>query len=251
MSETPLSSGWVLREPDNRRVVESGRQIREWLDPAEWATWDLKTRIRFVAAAHSWVRSAFGLDDRQLLFEELPPEVHGRFETTTGEVSMNRDLLLEDDPLPILETLAHENRHAVQAGWLNWASAGATPRGGTPVADTELALWQHGMATYDTHDFDNYWYNAIEVDAREAGHSLTAGYQRRDSELLREQLRQAAPTPTPEQTPTPSPAQSPTPSPDPVRNPNPNRNPTPARRPRGMWSLRRRFGGRRGREAEG
>jgi hypothetical protein len=224
VSETPLSSGWVLREPDNRQVVELGRQIREWLDPAEWASWDLKTRIRFVAAAHGWVRSAYGLDGRQLLFEELPREVHGRFDTQTGEVSVNRDLLLEDDPLPLLETLAHENRHAVQASWLDW---GATERpAGTPVADTELALWQHGMATYDIREFDNYWYNAIEVDAREAGHNLTAGYQRRDGELLREQLRHAGPAPAP--TPTP----------------------TPARPVRGIRALRRRFSERRGREAE-
>ena len=246
MSETPLSSGWVLREPDNRRVVELGRQIRDWLDPAEWASWDLKTRIRFVAAAQSWVRSAFALDDRQLLFEELPPEVHGRFETTTGEVSVNRDLLLEDDPLPILETLAHENRHAVQAGWLNGASAGTTPQAGSPVADTELALWQHGMATYDTHDFDNYWYNAIEVDAREAGHNLTVGYQRRDSELLREQLRQAGPAPTPTPTQAHTPTQTPAPGPSPSQTPAPS----PTRRPRGVWSLRRRLGGWRGREAD-
>lgn len=184
MASDGVSDVWV-REPDGERIAHLGSRIRDWLDPADWTRWSVGTRVNYVAAANDWIRSAYGLAPRTLLFQHLPPTVRGRFSPESGDVALRGDRVLMDDPVPLLRTLAHENRHASQFMWM---TGGSHERGSSGPTSTEVSIWREAWSTYSRKNYDRYRYNPLEVDAREAGHHLVAGFQSRDSQLLRQEL---------------------------------------------------------------
>ena len=172
----------VLRDEGATHIFELGRQMRDWLDPDAWAAADLDTRIQYAIDAHGWIRSSFGEPPKPLLFEDLPSGVTGGFDPRTGEVLADPDVLLEGDPLELLKTLAHENRHDLQDRAVR-AARQQRDETGSPTTDPEVQTWVEAEDTYTVNDHHQYRYNAMEVDARAAESALERGFLRRHLEL--------------------------------------------------------------------
>jgi hypothetical protein len=164
-------------------VFELGRQMRDRLDPRDWEAADVRGRLGMTIAAHDWIRRAYGAEPKRLLFAQLPPEVSGEFEPATGAVSIDPELLFEDDPLEVLKPLAHENRHDVQDRIIQEHRQRQDAEEAA-VSTTEMRIWDHADTNYTTEDLDLYHYNALEVDAREAEGEFERGFLRRHIEHL-------------------------------------------------------------------
>jgi hypothetical protein len=88
-------------------------------------------------------------------------------------------VLLQDDPTTLLDTLAHENRHAVQYELVEELEQnrgrGEEDTPGSDVDWVEVAWWRDATRSYLPYRTDHwkpYFYNPLEVDAREAGSNL-------------------------------------------------------------------------------
>jgi hypothetical protein len=188
--EAASAPGRGLLDDEARGTFELGRTLRDRMDPRAWAVDGVRGRADRARLAHQEIRRWFELQPRELLFERLPRNVLGGFDPATGEISVNRNLLLDDDPLELLKTLVHENRHETQERRMESATLQEHATG-LPVADREVRIWRNAAATYTTRNAELYHYNALEVDSREAEHALESGFLRRHIEHL---SREVGPT---------------------------------------------------------
>jgi hypothetical protein len=173
-----------VRLLEDEQLEEVGRRLVDVLDPEAWAKADLAERMVLAQRAHAFIREAYGLERSPLLYDlNLPPQVAGRFDPSTGQVSINASLLEEDHPGELLDTIAHENRHAVQVDLMQeihqaWDQGIEEPdRAG--VDWSVVAGWTDAWTRYDANDAATYHENELEVDARRAGLQLAGnGYWR-------------------------------------------------------------------------
>jgi hypothetical protein len=174
-------------------LEETGRRLLEVLDPEAWSKADIPERMRMAQHAHAFIQEAYGLEAAPLLYDmNLPGQVAGRFDPTSGMVSVNPALLEDDHPGELLDTLAHESRHAVQVelvGELRGAwDEGREEPARADVDWAEVGRWGDAMTRYDATDAVAYHANQVEVDARRAGLQLAGnGYWRAYMEKLAEQ----------------------------------------------------------------
>lgn len=144
-----------------------------------WANGDPATRAQYALEAHARIRRSYGEPEQPLVFETLPQDISGGFDTASGEVLVDPDVLLHGDPVELLETLAHENRHALQDRRIREARTD-----GLEAPDAEVRIWDQAERSYAADDHLQYRYNALEVDARDADVELERGFLRRHIELL-------------------------------------------------------------------
>jgi hypothetical protein len=164
-----------------------GRGLRQRFHPDVWRRATFAQREDMTRAAHAYIRGGFGLGPKQLqLAHDLPPYLHGDFDSRTKDITVNASLLRADDPSALLGALAHENRHAVQQERME----GRQP---VPYSDQvghgEVEVWDQATSTYTQSEYVDYHYNALEVDAREAATSLVdAGFWAEHRRLLEERV---------------------------------------------------------------
>lgn len=175
----------TLRPLSPRELQEVGRTLREWFDPGAWRRSDVSTRALMARAVHRWVRVVYGLPPRTLTFaDDWEDEVWGDFQPETKDVRIHPMLLLRDDPATLLNTLAHENRHAVQyelVEELEHHQRAGQEAGLRPEVDwNEVSWWRDATRRYLPYRTDHwkpYFYNPLEVDAREAdAHLIDKGF---------------------------------------------------------------------------
>jgi hypothetical protein len=153
--------------------------MRGWFDPGMWGRAGVATRALIARTLHLWIREEYGLPSRPLLFaNEWAQDVWGDFYPETKHVRLSPRVLLRDDPTPLLDTLAHENRHAVQyelVEELERHREQPEPPLRVEVDWVEVAWWRDATQRYRPYRTDQwkpYFYNPLEVDAREAGSNL-------------------------------------------------------------------------------
>lgn len=181
-----------LRLLGDDELEEVGRGLLEVLDPEAWAKADIPERMRMAQHAHAFIQDAYGLESAPLLYDmNLPSQVAGRYDPTSGLVTVNPSLLEDDHPGELLDTLAHESRHTVQVELVGelrgaWDAGRNEPdRGGVDWA--AVGRWGDAMTRYDANDAVAYHSNELEVDARRAGLQLAGnGYWRAYMEKLAE-----------------------------------------------------------------
>ena len=175
----------TLRPLSPRELQEVGRTLRVWFDPQAWRRSDVSTRALMARAVHRWVRVVYGLSPRTLIFaDDWEDEVWGDFQPETKDVRIHPMLLLRDDPATLLNTLAHENRHAVQYELVeeleHHQRAGQEARLRPEVDWIEVSWWRDATRRYLPYRTDHwkpYFYNPLEVDAREAdAHLIDKGF---------------------------------------------------------------------------
>ena len=165
-----LPTGRRLYDLEARDLSLIGRGLRRRFDPGAWRNATLAQRGEMAQAAHACIRKGYGLDGTRFhVARGWPHFLLGNFDARTKEVSVNAHLLRSDDPTPLLHTLAHENRHAVQQERIE----GRQPVPySEQVGHTEVDAWKEAAGKYKQDVFVDYHYNALEVDAREAATSL-------------------------------------------------------------------------------
>jgi hypothetical protein len=176
-----------LYDLEARDLAVVGRALRQHFDPDVWRNEPAATRAQRAQAVHAYIRHSYGLEPRDVCFHEgWPDYLLGDFSADTGEVRINADLLARDDPYPLLETLAHENRHAVQQQRMDG-------RLEIPYLDRvgtrEVDIWIEATRRYGDSDYMAYHYNPLELDAREASEAVVKdGFRREHERLLEERL---------------------------------------------------------------
>jgi hypothetical protein len=181
------SGGRHLYDLEARDLSLIGRGLRQRLHPDVWRRATLAQREEMTRAAHAYIRGGFGLDPKSLqLADGWPAFLHGHFDPRTKEICVNARLLKAHDPTPLLEALAHENRHAVQQERMEGKQA-------VPYSEQtghgEVDAWIAASGTYTQNEYVDYHYNALEVDAREAANSVVdGGFWAEHRRLLEERM---------------------------------------------------------------
>jgi hypothetical protein len=169
-----------LRPLSPHELRQAGEDLRRWFDPADWQRTDLSRRELLARSLHRWIREEYGLVPRPLVFaNEWGQEVWGDFQPETKDVRVSPRVLLQDDPTALLDTLAHENRHAVQYDLVEelerHRDRGREEHLRSEVDWVEVSWWRDATRSYLPYRTDHwkpYFYNPLEVDAREAGSNL-------------------------------------------------------------------------------
>ena len=177
----------ALRPLNDDELQEVGRRVLEILDPEAWRRADIPQRMRMAQQTHAFIRQAYGLDASPLLYDlNLPPQVAGRFDPGEGIVSINANLLDDDHPGELLDTLAHENAHAVQVQVVREAGGGEPGNvEGRGPQWSAARRWSNAWKEYDAGNAEAYFQNRMEKDARRAGLQLAGnGYWRAYMERL-------------------------------------------------------------------
>ena len=170
--------------------AEIGRGLSDVIPLERWEHADRNERAELAREAHAHIREQYGLKPNDFdVSSELPDHVRGKFYPETGRIRVNEKLLADEEPYQLIETLAHENRHAIQERAL---SGGLAPDG-EPFDSRYVETLQHGKETYDPADFygPGYLFNSLETDARDAGQRVSGGYK----EGVIEDLRATSPGP--------------------------------------------------------
>jgi hypothetical protein len=185
-----------LRPLTPLELRSAGQTMRGWFDPVVWRRADVATRALIARTIHLWIREEYCLPARPLVFaNDWAQDVWGDFQPETKHVRMSPRVLLRDDPTTLLDTLAHENRHAVQYELVEELElhGGVSPNAALrPEVDwVEVSWWRDATRRYRPYRIDHwkpYFYNPLEVDAREAGSNLVdKGF------WLADRVRRAAP----------------------------------------------------------
>lgn len=164
---------------DDDELQELGRRLVDVIDPDRWREADIPERMLLAQRAHAAIREAYGLPASPLMYDiGLPAQVAGRFDASTGQVSINANLLDDDMPGELLDTLAHENHHAVQTSLVDQFGGGET--GAATAQEWSAARrWASAWNEYDLNDTKAYFNNDLEKDARRAGLQVAGnGYWR-------------------------------------------------------------------------
>lgn len=188
-----------LRTGSNRQLYDLeardlkliGHGLRRHFDPADWQRASLEGREQMAQVAHDYIRERYDLVPQPLhLARDWPEGLHGDFDPLHKQVTVNAGLLRRDDPSSLLNTLAHENRHAVQQERIEGNQA-------VPYEDrigrTEVDAWAVDGQKYNRDVFVQYHYNTLEVDAREAASSVVdEGFWAEHRRLLEERVAEAS-----------------------------------------------------------
>jgi hypothetical protein len=154
---------------------DAGHRLYDRMSPERWREAEPGERTRFAHEAHAHIREAYGLKPNELsVSSTLGDEVLGEFDPGDGRVSVNESLLSADDPKELIDTIAHENEHALQDEIVEG-------RKQHPLGDlgkAEVELWRDGDRAYDPIDLvgKGYGYNPLEVDANNAARHVIDGY---------------------------------------------------------------------------
>lgn len=176
-----------LYDLEARDLALAGRALRQQFDPDAWQAASSEARVQLARSIHQFIRRSYGLEPVDLdLVTNWPDYLLGDFSPETGEVRINAGLLGLDDPYPLLETLAHENRHAVQQQRMDGLME-------IPYLDRvgtrEVDIWIEATQEYAGTDYMAYHYNPLELDAREAAEALVKdGYWREHERILEEKV---------------------------------------------------------------
>ena len=143
------------------------------LDPeiaAQWESMSDDERRAVLRELAARLAAEYGLPVPRIEFDPtLPSDTYGQFRISTGTITLNANHL--DDPLLMLNSVAHEMRHAWQVeaseqdnpGW--WLGHyGQNPDGDLGTMD-EADAWGADLGDSEA----DYWTRPIEVDARQVG----------------------------------------------------------------------------------
>ena len=180
-----------------RACTETG-EVFGYLDPSVAAEWKRMTnaeREQVLRRLAQRLADRYGIETPQIAFRDLDDSNGNAF----GYYNSDSDLLVIDttdldNPLYAINTLSHEMRHAGQHEMVRDAQLdqGEVRRGyrsdvwtHTEVSPETARKWAENFKDYQRpeDDFDKYWQQPVEVDARNAGRE---GVNSMTPELLRE-----------------------------------------------------------------
>jgi hypothetical protein len=161
----PLLGGEGRPLPHQDEIVQGLSQI-EGLKPEVWSTLDTGQRVNVLQGVEDTIAGIQGRTPERVVLEQLPPGTNARFDPVTHTIQIGVDRLGSADEESILGTFLHEDRHAYQFF--------AVENPGFHPDANEVAAWRHNYWNYqessttDVTQYQRYWSQPIEVDARSA-----------------------------------------------------------------------------------
>jgi len=174
-------AGWVTTSGTvDRGEIEQGlqdshlkQQLRELrklpgLSQSDWDKADLRGREKILERLTAEAAAVYGVDAK-VGFYYLPPTPEGGYEygksDGVGTVYFNEYFIRKDSYTESMDTVFHELRHQYQADSMNNPDSFL-------VDDKTIDAWKkESGANYvqPSEDFDRYWAQVVEVDARDFG----------------------------------------------------------------------------------
>ncbi len=134
----------------------------------EWPSIGTEQRREYLTAYGENLLQQFAIQDVSIRFEEM--EANQRGYQGGGEIVLNTDCLSDPRRLKgAIETMAHECEHAFQEEAIKYPEA-------YEISSELAALWKRDKKHYcdGEYDFQPYFQQSIELDARMAGKAALA-----------------------------------------------------------------------------
>jgi uncharacterized protein YukE len=136
-----------------------------------WSKLSQVDKIAYLRYQYQKIARQNGLTPVEFKVEDLPDSkgVDQRGVYREDEIVIDIDNLQSDNPWRLIETMAHETRHQFQKQTVErYASTGQVPEGCT---EEQVKAWAENAGNYrdGNNDFEAYWTQPLEQDAREYG----------------------------------------------------------------------------------
>lgn len=122
----------------------------------------VEQRAAYMKEFHDNFNEMTGYTNNLHFREGMDPENLGAFNPVTKQIDLNADLLMEDDPQQIMETIMHESRHAYQDFAVNHPEQ-------VSVDEETIKNWENNFTHYirPEFDFEAYVNQPVEADAND------------------------------------------------------------------------------------
>jgi hypothetical protein len=154
-------------EPADREIESLG--FKEELRPEIWSSLDKDNRVETLRATENDLAAEQGRTPAQVHEWQTDARNLGEYDPAQHSIHINSDLVSNDDPRQAVDTLAHESRHAFQYHAIN--------NPGAHFDDAKVEAWRQNFSDYKEpgDDFEAYWNQPVEVDARLYADSVVQG----------------------------------------------------------------------------
>lgn len=137
----------------------------------------------------------------EIQFKDLKDGAAGAYNTRTGTLVMDNDLV-NTDPRMAIHTAVHETRHAAQSEAIRDVEAGRVDELPEGVSEEEVAEWAANDDNYvnpspwydflwsderKAEQYEKYWNQPLEEDAREAGRDYLSDVDHEELDRLLEE----------------------------------------------------------------
>jgi uncharacterized protein YukE len=146
------------------------REFQKW-----WDGLDDDRRLAFLKQQHEKIARQYGFDPIEVRVEDIPdPKGKDSKGYNSGTVIViDSDNLKSDNPWELVNIIAHESRHQYQSHVVQeYQRTGKLPDG---VSQQQVDDWNNNQKNYihPEDDFEGYWNQANEKDARDFGGSYS------------------------------------------------------------------------------
>lgn len=146
------------------RNVQYG-DYRKW-----WQDLSQQDKLNYLNEHQRKIAEKYGFDPMIITAEDLDDSNgDSRGENRGNLMVIDVDNLNNDDPWRVLETVAHESRHEYQEHVVDqYRVDGTVPEG---MTGKQIEAWEKNFKDYKApgDDFESYWGQAVENDARDFG----------------------------------------------------------------------------------
>ena len=166
MSDKPV---WETCEFCDEQLLEDSTvsAVQEFIEadelrqpPYNEAT--VEQRAQYLQEFHNKFNDTTGYSNNLRFREGMEPRNLGAFNPDTKQIDLNADLLKEDDPQQVMETIMHESRHAYQDFAVNHPEL-------VSVDKETIEVWEDNFVHYISPEFDYQAYvnQPVEADAND------------------------------------------------------------------------------------
>jgi|GEM_PF-2377057 uncharacterized protein YukE len=132
-----------------------------------WKNASLEERKKMAIAFQTFIIGSYGIPVSLEVIDIEDPigkDAQGYYDPVTGVVTIDIDNLMSNNPLEVLNTVAHETRHSVQHYLVNHPEE--RPK---EMSEEKVNAWKENFENYLTpeDDFEGYRKQPVEKDARD------------------------------------------------------------------------------------
>jgi len=149
--------------------------IKEAIFNIKWMFWSEQMRSDFLEKIYGEIAQKYGLQNASLVIEDLPDDngdLMGQFSRESNQIQIDQDNFKGMDGAEVVDTLFHETFHQIQWQAIqNYETNGeqAVFPEGITLEDVKSwqENWQDGNYINGQDDFEGYYKQPLERDARE------------------------------------------------------------------------------------
>lgn len=159
-------AGQIGDQIEDHRYNEKYQEFVQW-----WEKRTIEERNQYLQSLQERMADRYGMPKVLVVIDDLldPENGDARGVNIDGVLIVDVDNMQTNDPWRLIETLFHETRHDYQREVIaNYKSDGLIPEG---MTKGQVEKWVYEASHYisPTDNFLDYYYQAIEKDARDFG----------------------------------------------------------------------------------